>query len=181
MIVSSKCSLVSHRVLIVRDGHEHDHEVRARLCLCTNHDHGSSPVTITSFLIHDHEPRTRNTGVMDKTKPHALFLKDNFFSKLPTIRQQSPPESAYANSPKGMRIHREGSFAHAEGWEQSQIPTNSLSGIGISLQCLKFPLSSFSLSPLSFSRRWQLSETRRPRITSNGFPLYPLSFCRYPL
>jgi hypothetical protein len=135
----------------------------------TNHDHGSSPVTITSFLIHDHEPRTRS------------FFRDNFFSKLSTIRQQSPPESAYANSPKGMRIHREGSFAHAEGWEQSQIPTNSLSGIGISLQCLKFPLSSFSLSPLSFSRRWQLSETRRPRITSNGFPLYPLSFCRYPL
>ena len=35
---------------------------------------------------------------MDKTKPHGLFLKDNFFSKLSTIRQQSPPESAYANS-----------------------------------------------------------------------------------
>ena len=61
---------------------------------------------------------------MDKTKPHGLFLKDNFFSKLFTIRQQSPPESAYANSLKGMRIHRDGSLAHAEGW------TKSLSGIG---------------------------------------------------
>jgi len=56
------CSFI-HRVLIVRDGHEHDHEVRARLCLCTNHDHGSSPVTITSFLIHDHEPRTRGLWI----------------------------------------------------------------------------------------------------------------------
>jgi uncharacterized protein YjcR len=35
-----------------------------------------------------------DTGVMDKTKPHDLFLKDNFFSKLSTIRQQSPPWSA---------------------------------------------------------------------------------------
>ena len=55
----------------------------------------------------EHEPRTRNTGFMDKTKPHGLFLKDNFFSKLSTIRQQSLPESAYANSLKGMRIHRD--------------------------------------------------------------------------
>ena len=34
------------------------------------------------------------TGFMDKTKPHDPFLKDYFFSKLSTIRQQSPPESA---------------------------------------------------------------------------------------
>ena len=52
---------------------------------------------------------------MAKTKPHGLFFKDNFFSKLFTIRQQSPPESAYANSLKGMRIHRDGSLAHAIG------------------------------------------------------------------
>ena len=44
----------------------------------------------------------------------SLF-QDNFFSKLSTIRQQSPPESAYANSLKGMRIHRDGSVAHASG------------------------------------------------------------------
>jgi hypothetical protein len=30
-------------------------------------------------------------GLMDKTKPHGLFLKDNFFSKLFTIGQQSFP------------------------------------------------------------------------------------------
>jgi hypothetical protein len=75
---------------------------------------------------------------MDKTKPHGLFLKDNFFSKLFTIRQQSPPWSAYASSLKGMRIHGDGSLAHAEGWEQSQILKNSLSGIAISLKCFKF-------------------------------------------
>jgi hypothetical protein len=73
-------------------------------------------------------PGTRTNPVW--TKPHGLFLKDNFFSKLFTIRQQSPPESAYVNSLKGMRIHRDGSLAHAERWEQSQIPKNSLSGIG---------------------------------------------------
>jgi hypothetical protein len=43
-------------------------------------------------------PGTRTNTVW--TKPLGLFLKDIFFSKLFTIRQQSPPESAYANSPK---------------------------------------------------------------------------------
>jgi four helix bundle protein len=73
MIVSSKCFPVSHRVLIARFDHEH----------------GGSPA-------HDHvssytRTRATNTGFMDKTKPHGLFLKDNFFSKLFTIRQQSLP------------------------------------------------------------------------------------------
>jgi len=66
------------------------------------------------------------------------FFQDNFFSKLSTIRQQSPPESAYANSLKGMRIHRDGSLAHAEGWEQSQYPKTSLSAIGHIAKCLRF-------------------------------------------
>ena len=67
---------------------------------------------------------------MDRTKPHGLLLKDNFSSKLFTIRQQSSPESVYANFLKGMRIHRDGSLAHAEGWENLNYPKNSLSGIG---------------------------------------------------
>jgi hypothetical protein len=72
------------------------------------------------------DPGHTDTGFMDKTKPHGLFLKDNFFSKLSTIRQQSPPESVYAHCLKGMRIHRDGSLAQAEGWEQSQIPKKLL-------------------------------------------------------
>ena len=51
---------------------------------------------------------------MDKTKPHGLFPKDNFFK---TVHYWTAilPESAYANSLKGMRIHRDGSLAHATG------------------------------------------------------------------
>src|SRR4030095_16219675 len=110
MIASSKCSPVSPSPSAM---------FRALgSCPSTNHDHGSSPVTITSFLIHDpratitvlyillSDPGHTDTGLMDKTKPHGLFLKDNFFK---TVHYWTaiPPESAYANSPKGMRIHRD--------------------------------------------------------------------------
>jgi len=97
---------------------------------------------------------------MDKTSPHDPFLKDgakrkmrsfcsrppmalfrkrdqgpfqDIFFKPSTIRQQSPPEFAYANSLKGMRIHRDGSLAHAEGWEQETPCQES----AISLEYLK--------------------------------------------
>jgi hypothetical protein len=61
-----------------------------------------------------------------RKRDQVFFFQDNLFSKLSTIGQQSHPESAYANSLKGMRIHRDGSLAHAEGWEQSQIPKKFL-------------------------------------------------------
>jgi hypothetical protein len=62
------------------------------------------------------------------TKPHDPFLKDNFFSKLSTIRQQSPPESAYANSPKRETVL---SLTLKDG----QTPCQESA---ISLKCLKF-------------------------------------------
>ena len=82
-----------------------------RFCPGKRHEHGSSPVTITSFLIHDHEPRTR---VDDKTKSHGLFVGIILFK---TVHYWTVilRESAYANSLKGMGIHRDGSLAHAIG------------------------------------------------------------------
>jgi hypothetical protein len=74
---------------------------------CTN--------TITSY-----EHGTRGLWIRPS---RTVFFQDNFSSKLSTIRQQSPPDFAYANSLKGMRIYRAGSLAHAEGL------TKSLSGI----------------------------------------------------
>jgi hypothetical protein len=60
------------------------------------------------------------------TKPHGLFLKDNFFSKLFIIRQQSSPESDYADSLKGCESRE---TAHVDG-SNLKYPKNSLSGIG---------------------------------------------------
>ena len=62
-------------------------------------------------------------GLMDKTRPHGL-LRIIFFQNSPLLDSNSPPGFAYANSLKGMRIHKDGFLAHAEGW------TKSLSGIG---------------------------------------------------
>jgi hypothetical protein len=127
MIASSKCSPVSPRPSAM---------FRALgSCPSTNHDHGSSPVTITSFLIHDHEPRSRSfifCCQIRAIRPPGLWTRPSrtvfssriIFFKTVHYWTAIPPESAYANSPKGMRIHRDGSLAQAEGW------TNSLSGIG---------------------------------------------------
>ena len=62
----------------------------------------------------------------------TVFFQDNFFSKLSTIRQQSPSESAYANSLKGCEsIETVLSLTLKDG-------QNPCQESAISLKCLKF-------------------------------------------
>jgi hypothetical protein len=52
MIVSSKCCPVSHRVLIVRVGHEHDHELRTRLLIFLLSDPGHADKLLSGFILY---------------------------------------------------------------------------------------------------------------------------------
>ena len=67
MIVSSKCSPVSHRVSIVR----------LETNTITSHEHG--PLPLLSDSGHT------DTGFVDKTKPHGLFFRIIFFQNCPLL------------------------------------------------------------------------------------------------
>jgi hypothetical protein len=87
-----------------------------------------------------------------------------------------------------MRIQRDGSLAHAEGWEHLKYPKNSLSAIGHIAKMaqilywaqLWFGLGAFPeheprARVLSESRTRQFSGSRS-RVTNNGFIPYPFAF-----
>jgi len=113
-----------------KNEHEHGLSNHRITNTSTSHDHGSSAFIIQLSSLPSQTPLSdpghTDTGLWIRPSRTILSSRIIFFSKLSTIRQQSPPESAYANSLKGMRIHRDGSLAHAEGWEQSQIPKKLL-------------------------------------------------------
>jgi hypothetical protein len=129
----------------------------------------------------------RGSSVRDEDEPvldqaARSFFQDSFFSNLSIIRQQSPPESVYANFLKGMRIHRDGSLAHAIGESPLPLgvalkvsidPTNSLSGIGHIVRMAQILFQWLDSGPLARNGCHEHGSRAR-----NRFILLPSSFRR---